>query len=266
MRRIRTHYDNLQVQENASPEVIHAAWSSLMRKWHPDNHPDQPQQAEHVRQLIDEAYQVLSDPRRRRDHDAWIRTQRTRFEGVEPTPVGVQAGVYARAGSARRSGPLRLTVITLGWIVVFALLWWVFDDYLERREFPNRNLAIAEGASTELVLRRNHVGQYLAPGTINGGAVTFLLDTGATQVSVPEHLADDLGLRPGSRGRALTANGPVDIRHTRIRELGLGPFVLRNVSGHINPGMSSDQVLLGMSVLKYLDFAQQEGHLILTLP
>ncbi|AHE98660.1 aspartyl protease [Thioalkalivibrio paradoxus ARh 1] len=147
-----------------------------------------------------------------------------------------------------------------------ALLWWAFDDYLERREFPNRNLAIAEGGSTELVLRRNHVGQYLAPGTINGGPVTFLLDTGATQVSVPEHLADDLGLQPGRRGRALTANGPVDIRHTLIPEVALGPFVLRNVSGHINPGMTSDQVLLGMSVLKHLDFAQREGQLILTLP
>jgi aspartyl protease family protein len=269
MRRVRSHYDNLQVQENASQEVIYGAWVSLTRKWHPERHPEHREQAERLIRIVDEAYRVLSDPVLRAEHDAWVRTQRENSGESEPQPVGVDAGIpvrYPGIARAKRSGPFGLTTITLGWIIALTLLWWVFDDYLERREFPNRNLVVAEGASMEMVLRRNHVGHYLAPGTINGEPVVFLLDTGATQVSVPSHLADRLDLHAGARGRALTANGPVEIRQTRIRELGLGPFVLGNVSGHINPGMTSDQVLLGMSALRHLEFAQRGENLILRLP
>lgn len=269
MRRIRTHYHNLQVREDASPEVIEGAWRVLVQKWHPDRHPQQRERAERVTRILDEAHRVLSDPLLRREHDAWIRAQREAAPAPDPAPVEQASLSWSgpRAASARRrSGPFGLTLITMAWIAAFAVMWWLFDDYLDRREFPNRDLVVEQGAASELVLRRNHVGHYLAPGTINGEPVVFLLDTGATQVSVPSHIADRLGLHAGTRGRALTANGPVEIRHTRIRELGLGPFVINNVSGHINPGMTSDQILLGMSVLRHLEFAQRDGRLILNLP
>lgn len=268
MQRVRTHYDNLQVREDASPEVIEAAWKVLMEKWDPQRHPAQRERAERLRRIVDQSYRVLSDAGLRREHDAWIRMQRAAFQAVDPAPVatGFAASEAAPPRGAGSRGPMGLTLITMAWITAFALMWWLFDDYLDRREFPNRDLVVEVGGMQELVLRRNHVGHYLAPGTINGESVVFLVDTGATQVSVPAHLAEDLGLHAGSRGRALTANGAVDIWHTRINELGLGPFVLTNVRGHINPGMTSDQVLLGMSVLRHLDFAQRDGHLILHLP
>jgi aspartyl protease family protein len=269
MKRIRTHYHNLQVREDASAEVIEGAWRVLARQWAPDRHPEQRERAERVSRVIEQSYRVLSDPELRREHDAWIRLQRATREAVDPlpvsrgfpTPVAVSGGV---AVPVRR--PLGLVLITMAWVGAFALMWLLFEDYLDRREFPNRDLVVEYGATDELVLRRNHVGHYLAPGTINGEPVVFLLDTGATQVSVPAHLAEGLGLDPRSRGRAMTANGAVDIWHTRIDELGLGPFVLANVRGHINPGMTSDQILLGMSVLRYLEFTQRDGHLTLNLP
>jgi aspartyl protease family protein len=266
---IRTHYHNLQVQEDASPEVIEGAWRVLARKWDPDRHPDDRARAERVRRIIDQAYRVLSDPRLRGEHDAWIQARREAVHG--PEPVFMDRDPHASSasrspGAHRRSRSLGLMGIAMAWIGAFALMWWLFDDYLDRREFPNRDLVLEQGAAHELVLRRNHAGHYLAPGSINGEPVIFLLDTGATQVSVPVHLADRLGLQPGRQGRAMTANGPVEIRHTRIRELALGPFVIGNVSGHINPGMQGDQVLLGMSVLSHLDFAQRDGRLILNLP
>ena len=268
MKRIRTHYHNLQVREDASPEVIEGAWTVLARKWDPDRHPGQRERAERVRRIIEQSYRVLSDPELRREHDAWIRLQRAVPEAVDRAEVeqAFPKPASLSGGTVSRRKPLGLTLITMAWVGAFALMWLLFDDYLDRREFPNRDLVVEYGAMDELVLRRNHVGHYLAPGTINGVPVVFLLDTGATQVSVPAHLAEGLGLHAGSRGRALTANGAVDIWHTRIEELGLGPFVLANVRGHINPGMTSDQVLLGMSVLRHLEFAQRDGHLILNLP
>lgn len=148
---------------------------------------------------------------------------------------------------------------------LLGLLWLFFDEQLADQLNPNRSLVVSPGAG-ELVLKRNRMGHYVAPGTINGQPVTFLLDTGATQVSVPAHLGRDLGLQPGAAAQVLTANGAVTVRMTVIDELGLGPFLARQVRGHLNPGMRDDQILLGMSVLKHLEFIQRGDTLILRAP
>lgn len=153
-------------------------------------------------------------------------------------------------------------MIVLAWLAALMLLWLAFEDYLDRRENPNRDLRV-EAGTAELVLKRNRFGHYVAPGTINGRPVTFLLDTGATQVSVPAHLGPQLGLSPGAPMQVMTANGAVTVRATVIDELGLGPFRVTNVRSHLNPGFRDDQVLLGMSVLKQLEFTQRGDTLIL---
>ena len=153
-------------------------------------------------------------------------------------------------------------MIVIAWLAALGVLWLFFDDVLDRRDNPNRTLSI-QGSSAELVLTRNRAGHYVAPGTINGQPVVFLLDTGATQVSVPAHLGPALGLTPGAQRQVMTANGTVAVRATTIDELGLGPFRIRNVPGHLNPGFRDDQVLLGMSVLKHLEFTQRGNTLIL---
>lgn len=68
----RTHYDNLQVTRSASNKVIKAAYKSLAHEWHPDRNHDRPKEAEQNIKIINEAYRVLSNPERRRQHDLWI--------------------------------------------------------------------------------------------------------------------------------------------------------------------------------------------------
>ena len=82
---MRTHYDNLQVARNAGPEVIRGAFRQLSQKWHPDKNPDNHAEAERVSRIINQAYEVLSDPERRREHDRWIATQEAR--AAEPAPA-----------------------------------------------------------------------------------------------------------------------------------------------------------------------------------
>lgn len=159
----------------------------------------------------------------------------------------------------RRIGRGMLAVF---WLLVLGLGWWFFEDLIADQHDPNRNLVVAPG-SGELVLQRNRSGHYVAPGEINGRPVRFLLDTGATQVSVPAHLGEALGLRPGAPMQVITANGTVTVRATRVESLRLGPFLLRDVGAHLNPGMRDDQVLLGMSVLKQLEFTQRGDTLTL---
>lgn len=73
--KIRTHYDNLQVARNASPEVIKGAYRFLSQKWHPDKNPENLERAEKVTKIINRAYEVLIDPELRAAHDDWIKQE-----------------------------------------------------------------------------------------------------------------------------------------------------------------------------------------------
>lgn len=149
-----------------------------------------------------------------------------------------------------------------GWILGLILLTLYFSHWQKQRENPNAmpNSTSAAGVN-EVVLARNFQHHYVAGGTINGKPVTFLVDTGATQVSVPAHLADELGLRPGAPGFAMTANGRVQTRAATIDDLQLGSIHLEQVQASINPGMLQDEILLGMSALKNVEFTHRNGTL-----
>jgi len=166
---------------------------------------------------------------------------------------------------AEETQKLGLGMITAACLLLLGLLYIFFDNIIKEKNNPNRHLTFENTTGkSELVLKRNHSGHYIAPGTINGKPVSFLLDTGATLVSVPAHQASRLGLVPGRHGKARTANGIVNIRMTTIESLTIGPFHLREIQGFLNPGMNSnDNILLGMSVLKKLQLIQQGKYLTL---
>lgn len=152
------------------------------------------------------------------------------------------------------------------WLLFMASLTLFFNGFIERQQNPNLGLSIVGTEGTELVLKRNRAGHYVAPGLINGEEVTFLLDTGATQVSVPERVANRAGLRPGRQVMVGTANGVVAVYETTIEAVQLGHIQMQQVSANINPHMHDDLVLLGMSFMKDLEMTQRDGTLTLRLP
>lgn len=79
MKKLRTHYDNLKVSRDAPDEVIRAAYRSLSQKYHPDRNRDDAS-AGKTMQIINAAYQTLSNPKLREEHDLWIAEQEKRFE------------------------------------------------------------------------------------------------------------------------------------------------------------------------------------------
>jgi curved DNA-binding protein CbpA len=68
----------LQVAETASLEAIKGAYKFLSQNWHPDKNLDNRAEAERISRLLNEAYVVLSDPQRRKEHDQWIKSERAR--------------------------------------------------------------------------------------------------------------------------------------------------------------------------------------------
>ncbi|MBT5700678.1 MAG: TIGR02281 family clan AA aspartic protease [Pseudomonadales bacterium] len=154
-------------------------------------------------------------------------------------------------------------MMTAGVVLGMVFLTFFFGEVEEDRRNPNSDpTSRIYAESIEVPLKRNRQGHYMLVGQINGEDVVFLLDTGATDVVVPESTARRLGLPYGMRGRAMTANGPVTIYQTRIDELHLGEIRLINIDASINPNMEG-AILLGMSALGQIEFSQQADTLTL---
>lgn len=158
-------------------------------------------------------------------------------------------------------------MVIAAWIILLVLLTLFFNRQLDRQTNPNQQLAthLTDGVP-EVQLQRNRFGHYVATGTINGQAVEFMLDTGATDVSIPATIAERLGLQRGQATSYRTANGTITAWQTVAAEIQLGPLRLGPVRASINPHDNSNAVLLGMSFLKQLDFSQQGNTLTLKYP
>ncbi len=171
-----------------------------------------------------------------------------------------------RSGETERQ--LGKGMIYAAWILALCLLTWLFSGFLEYQHNPNRHVEASadDRGNIEVTLRRNRAGHYLAGGQINGQPVVFLLDTGATDVAVPETLANKLGLERKYRSVSRTANGNVTIWSTRVDSVNLGGILRRNVRASILPNMPGNEVLLGMSFLKHLELVQRGDELTLRDP
>jgi curved DNA-binding protein CbpA len=71
MQKEKNYYQILQVDQGADPDVISAAYKRLSIKYHPDR--NQASDANERMQELNEAYQVLMDPARRRWYDASLK-------------------------------------------------------------------------------------------------------------------------------------------------------------------------------------------------
>ncbi|PXB77180.1 TIGR02281 family clan AA aspartic protease, partial [Pseudomonas aeruginosa] len=86
-------------------------------------------------------------------------------------------------------------MLVLAWVAGLALATRYFGVWEDRQRNPNQAPQSIHGDGyVELRLASSRQGHYLLNGQINGQGVTFLLDTGATQVAVPEALAARLAL------------------------------------------------------------------------
>lgn len=84
MAKIHTHYDNLKVARGAPQEVIRAAYKALSQKYHPDKNPGD-EKAARIMAIVNTAYNILSDPLRRKEHDEWISAEEWEVEWLEST-------------------------------------------------------------------------------------------------------------------------------------------------------------------------------------
>lgn len=102
----------------------------------------------------------------------------------------------------------------------------------------------------EILIPAGPGGHFVAGGTINGRAVQFMVDTGATLVALGEAEADRIGLpwRDGETALMNTANGTVPAHRVTLTRLRVGEVEVANVGAVVVPA-AMPMVLLGNSFL-----------------
>ena len=114
---------------------------------------------------------------------------------------------------------------------------------------------------------RSADGHYYLPVQVNGEPITFLVDTGASQIVLSDKDARRAGIDPNQLnffGRALTANGEVRTAPVRLDTLTVGPITDQNVSAWINEG-DLHKSLLGMDYLhRFSNIQFTDGRMILS--
>lgn len=112
-------------------------------------------------------------------------------------------------------------------------------------------------AGGTLEIRRAADGHYHWPGHINGRAVEFLIDTGATSTAIPAALAAELGLPSMGAVSSQTAGGVVQGRRVQADLQLNGGVQAESLRLTALPGLAAP--LLGMDVLGRLRWQQDGG-------
>jgi aspartyl protease family protein len=124
--------------------------------------------------------------------------------------------------------------------------------------------ANSAGGGSRIVLTATHGGHFLTQGTINGRSVRFLVDTGATNISMSQAEAQRLGidLSKAQRGIANTANGQVVAHRVSLATVRVGDVTVYNVDATIVPAQM-DHLLLGNSFLSRFQMKRENDTLTL---
>lgn len=120
--------------------------------------------------------------------------------------------------------------------------------------------------ATSVLLPANEQGQFVVKGKINGGSpVNMMVDTGASLVTIPASIANELGIdyRRGRPAYSSTANGIVHSYLIRLDSVKIGELELIQVDASVSEG-EFPIVLLGMSFLKRLRMVREGEQMILT--
>jgi aspartyl protease family protein len=118
---------------------------------------------------------------------------------------------------------------------------------------------LSAGGAEKVILTADSRGHFLTTGAVNGASITFLVDTGATMVSLGASDARRLGIdaSKGQPGMSSTANGIARVSKVKLDSVRVGDVTLNNVDALIGE-TDMPHALLGMSFLNRMEM-QRDG-------
>lgn len=137
---------------------------------------------------------------------------------------------------------------------------------VSRRLGSDVSTGLSSPSKPSVKLLNDGHGMYHVNGQINGRPINFIVDTGATLVSMNERDADRLGIDylAGQVAQASTAAGISKIYLVDLASVKVGTIELKNVKGAVHEGNFPEKTLLGMSFLKRVEMRNSNGVLTLT--
>lgn len=138
-----------------------------------------------------------------------------------------------------------------------------------------QSLGLGEGVSTggvqdsggkaSVTLTADAQGHFITTGSINGSPTRFLVDTGASAISMSSAEAKRLGIAylNGQKGLSATANGVAQIYRVSLNNVKVGDISLNGVEGIVHES-AMPVVLLGMSFLNRVDMKREGSSMVLT--
>ncbi len=149
--------------------------------------------------------------------------------------------------------PNTLKIVTV-WAVVGVLVFLGFRFYEHERQ--RTSFQVTQAGVIEI--RRGPDGHYHWPGEINGLAVDFLIDTGATSTAMSQAMARRLSLAPVRSVQSHTAGGVVTGELVRADVELQGGVRVERLAIVALAGLD-DRPLLGMDVMGRLRWQQRDG-------
>jgi aspartyl protease family protein len=193
-----------------------------------------------------------------RDSDREVQLEREKQRQVEDTRAKFSSFSSRHLG-AKTVSPTKTGLIPMMifWCVVMGLLYLLMTYYLK----PKQAQVMANG---DLVINRSQDGHFYTTGTVNGREARFMVDTGASLVSVSEAFAQKASIRGGVPTTFKTANGD---RRGLVAEgvgIAIGPVSVSNVKVGVGlSGGDENEALLGQSFLSKFDITMSKNQLIL---
>lgn len=144
-------------------------------------------------------------------------------------------------------------------VIVAVGLW----QDIRNMSFPRQAVLSNE----QIELPRAPDGHYYLIADVNGAAIRFVVDTGATDIVLRRQDALSAGIDPDTLtfwGEAMTANGPVKTAPIRLEQISIGPITDSGVRAWVNSGQMETS-LMGMSYLqRFSKIEITPGSLVLT--
>jgi len=152
--------------------------------------------------------------------------------------------------------------------LVWAVVWagMIYAGYLltDHLAAPPPVVRSVVQGQQEIVVPVSRDGHYYLDGAVNGVPLRFIVDTGASYVSVGAGFARKAGLRDGIPSYFTTANGPAEGRVVKNQSVRAESFEISGLSVAVMPGQAGEG-LLGQNFLRHFEVSQSAATLRLRM-
>lgn len=195
------------------------------------------------------------DALRDKEKQKQINDTRAKFSAFSHKHIGAYEAA-PKASSATLTGLIPMMIF---WCAVMGLLYGLMTHYLK----PKQATVLANG---DLVIQRSQDGHFYTLGSINGQEARFMVDTGASLVTVSERFAQKASVLGGVPTTFRTANGDRTGRVVVGMNVAIGPVIATNIKIGVGlSGGNESDALLGQSFLSKFDVSMNKDQMILRL-